>query len=153
MSDMKITNLGDFEDAYHPICEIKHPLLGKTFYFRICTGISPKAALLGNIPITNPLLKAIADPNKPAEPAEAGAAPLEEMDPEVYLHRMAELAMIAPTYKEAEQYIKDDIWLLNEIARLASGISLLEVAGLSGTFQRGGQADIEKQLIEAGQHS
>jgi len=157
----KPTTVAEMEAIYTPVVEVEHPMIkGIKLYLRIRRGLSPQMMMLANIPINNPIPMAIltdeekADAAKEAakEAAEGGAA---APPPELTLHesmkRIAQVAMVEPTFKEVEHLIGDDLYILSKITSLATGLDMF--AGLfdaNNPFRGGGQGDVTPELVTPG---
>ena len=123
----KPTTPEELRNKAFAIIEIKHPTLGE-LVFRIHRQIGTAIALKNGIPVQNPLITLVHDPDRPMDPDDAASAAKKELDnltPLELMRRIARAAMVEPRYEEVEDIVSNDLFILSAISEQATGLSLL----------------------------
>lgn len=106
--------------------DIQHPTMG-LLTFKIRKQVGTAIALSHGIPVDNPLIALVHDPDRPKdEDAEAAASKgIENLTPLQLMQAISKAAMVEPTYSEVEDIVSNDLFIMSAISSQATGLKLL----------------------------
>lgn len=136
-----ISSAADFMSVYEKAIEIQTKWRPEPFRVVIRRGVSPDACR-ATLPMPNPLLPLVAEKgDKGVKDTALRSAITDAIE---MLRKMAELALVSPSWTEIGKYIKDDVVVLNRIFDEATGLNLAKLgedAQKGGTFRLGEASD------------
>lgn len=123
----KAMSAEEIRNKFYVTLDIQHPSVGLISITIKKTG-GTAIALQAGIPLDNPLLALVHDPERSLGEEEGLKAKeeLENLTPIDLMRRIAKAVMVEPKYDELEEEFKDDLFILAAISKEVTGLGALK---------------------------